>query len=130
MMRSIMTITLTAVMLLTVLTGCGRNKNNNSSEPVATTVPNQTTTTERPDESTAPNTIPEAAGNATDRVENGVNDVVGGAENAVNDVVGGAENMVDDILGDDGVVNGDFNDGDVADPEAKDETVAATPQAR
>lgn len=124
MMRSIMSVTLTAVMLLSVLTGCGRSNDSDTPIPAATDIPGQTATTERPD--TAPGGD---MGDAGDRTENAADGMIGGAENAMDDIVDATKNTMDDILGDDGAVNGDFNDGDVADPGAKDET-AATPQAR
>lgn len=139
-MKSIISIALAAVMLLSVLTGCGRKnktENNaitNNTPAVATTAP---AATNKPDND-GNGDVPGTAGNATDRVENGADNVVGGVENGVNDVVGGVENGVndvvdgmeggmDDLLGDDGLVNGDMDDGRVEDDAAR---VTATPQAR
>lgn len=140
-MKSIFSIVLTAVMLLSVLTGCGRRNRNdgntvvNNTPAAATTVPAGNTP------GTAVNGT--EAGNATDRVENGVNNAVGGVENGVNNVVGGVENGVNDVidgvengvndlLGDDGVVNGDVDDGRVEEDNAKTDAAkaTATPQAR
>lgn len=123
-MKSIMSVALAAVVILSVMTGCGRNKDKDELTPAITATPGQSVTQDRPD--TAPGGDMEDAG---DRLENGVNDIVGGTEDAVDDVVDATKDTLDDILGDDGAVNGDFNDGDVRDPQAKDET-PATPEAR
>lgn len=140
-MKSIFSIVLTAVMLLSVLTGCGRKNGNDDNTIVNNTPATATTMPARNTPSAAVNGT--EAGDATNRVENGVNDTVGGVENGVNDVVGGVENGandvingvengVDDLLGDDGVVNGDMNDGRVEEDDAKVDNAkaTATPQAR
>lgn len=121
-MRSIMSVALTAVMLLSLLTGCGRKKNDVVT-PAATNAP--VVATERPAAVT-----PNAAmnDNATDQNgNNAVNDMVNGAEDAVNGVVNGVENAVNDVV--DGVeeIPGDMEDGLVEDT---DNIVRATPQAR
>lgn len=104
-MKSILSIALVAVMMLTVMTGCGNKKNNN----VTTTNP-PAAATQAPTATTAPATTnnPDTAGGV-------VNDAVDRVENGANDVVNGVENAVDDVLGDDGVVNGDLDDGRVTD---------------
>ena len=121
-MRSIISIALAAVMMLTVFTGCGRNKNNTATKPAVTNAP--VAATERP-AVTTPNAADNNGNNVVNDmavgVEDAVNGVVNGAENAVNGVVNGAENAVNDM------VNSDKNDGRVED---KDNVVRATPQAR
>lgn len=136
-MKSIISIALAAVALLSVLTGCGRNNENaaTSNTPVATTMPARNTPS-------APANGAEA-GESTNRVENGTNDAANGAENGangamagvengVNDMVNGVKDGMDDLLGDDGVINGDMNDGRVEDGDAKTDgaKATATPQAR
>ena len=117
-------------MLLSVLTGCGRNNGKDNNTIVNNTPATATTAPAVNTPGAAVNGT--EAGESTNRVENGVNNVVGGVENGVNDVIDGVEDGVDDLLGDDGVINGDMNDGRVEDGDAKtDEAKAtATPQAR
>ncbi len=123
-MRSIISAALTAVLLLAVLTGCGSKNNNtgaaNNQTTVATPAPTATNAPEN-------NGTAGAAGDAANRVENGVDDTVNGVENGVNDVIDGVENGVNDMLGEDGVVNGDMGDGRVEEDAAK---ATSTPQAR
>lgn len=69
-MKQILAFLLAAVMCMSMLTACGRNK-----------VTNDNTTTP----STKEETIPDKVGNA---VEEGVNDVVEGTENVIDDVTG------------------------------------------
>lgn len=127
-MKSIFSIALTAVMLLSVLTGCGRNNRNddnaivNNTPATATTVPARNTPSTAVNGAEAgesTNRVENGVNNAVDGAENGVNNVVGGVENGVNDVIDGVENGVDNMLGDDGVVNGDMNDGRVEEGDAK-----------
>ena len=116
-MRSIMSIALAAVMMLAVLTGCGRNKNNNSTAmPAVTNTP--VTATERPAAIT-----PNAAGN---NGNNAVNDMVNGAEDAVNGVINGAEDAVNGVVG--GIENAvEDTDGRADD---RDNVVLGTPEPR
>ena len=134
-MKSIISIVLTAVMLLSVLTGCGR-RNKNDDNAIVNNTPMATTMPARNTPSTAVNGA--EAGESTNRVENGVNntvngvengvdDAVNGVENGVNDVLTGMENGVDDVLGNDGVVNGETDDGRVEDDSARTD---ATPKAQ
>ena len=90
-MKSIISIALTAVALLSVLTGCGRNNENTatSNTPVATTMPARNTPS-------APANGAEA-GESTNRVENGANDAANGAENGANGAMAGVENGVNDV---------------------------------
>lgn len=129
-MKSIFSIVLTAVMLLSVLTGCGRKNRNDDNAIVNNTPATATTMPARNTPSTAVNGT--EAGESTNRVENSVNDTVNGVENGVNDVITGVENGVDDLLGDDGVVNGDMDDGRVEDGDAKSDVpkATATPRAK
>lgn len=136
-MKSIFSIALTAVALLSVLTGCGRNNENTatSNTPVATTMPARNTPSAPANGAEAgesTNRVENGVNDAVNGVENGANNVVGGVENGVNDMIDGVEDGVDDLLGDDGVINGDMNDGRVEDGDAKTDgaKATATPQAR
>lgn len=121
-MRSIMSVALTAVMLFTLLTGCGRKKNEVVT-PTATNAP--VTATERPAAAT-PNAA--ADNNVTDSNDNNVvNDMVVGAEDAVNGVVNGMENAVDDVVNGVESIPGEIEDGRVED---RDNAVISTPEAR
>lgn len=107
-MRSILSIALAAVMMLTVMTGCGNRRKNDvttTTPPVAAT--QAPAATDIPAATTKPENAGSAVGDAVDRVENGTNDIVNGVENAV-----------DDVLGDEGAINGDMNDGTVTDNSA------------
>lgn len=115
-MKSILSIALATVMMLTVMTGCGNKKNNN----VTTTNP-PATATQAPAATTAPMTTETPDG--TDGV---MNDMVDRVENGANDVVNGVENAVDDVLGDDGVVNGELDDGRVTDENTVEPRTNAT----
>lgn len=114
-MKSIVSIALVTIMLFSVLTGCGnRNKDEvNPTNPPATAAP-----------TTAPATPAATAPNGSNTVNDGTmndNIMTDGAdrvENGANDVINGVENAVDDILGDDGVVNGDLNDGRIEEDTA------------
>ena len=111
-MRSIMSIALTAVMLLTVLTGCGR-KNNNVVNSAATTAP-VVPTAEANRPTTAENDLAGNNATTTDGNGNAVNDMVVGTEGAVNGVVNGAEDAVNGVVNGaeeavNGVVNGAEN---------------------
>ena len=120
-------------MLLSVLTGCGRNNRTNdnaiANNATATTVPARntpSTAVNGTEAGEATNRVENGADNAVNGAENGVNNVVGGVENGVNDVIDGVENGVNDLLGDNGAVNGDLSDGRVEDGETRTDEVRAT----
>ncbi len=137
-MKSIFSIALTAIMLLSVLTGCGRNNRNDDNviaNTPATMVPARNTPSAPANGAEAgesTNRVENGVNDAVNGVENGANNVVGGVENGVNDMIDGVEDGVDDLLGDDGVINGDMNDGRVEDGDARTdgEKVAATPKSK
>lgn len=137
-MKSIFSIALTAVMLLSVLTGCGRNNQNNdnaNANTPATMMPARNTPSapaNGADAGESTNRTENGVNDAVNGVENGANSVVGGVENGVNDVIDGVENGVNDLLGDDGAINGDMNDGRVEDGDAKTDgaKATATPKAK
>lgn len=137
-MKSIFSIALTAVMLLSVLTGCGRNNRNDDNviaNTPATMVPARNTPSAPANGAEAgesTNRVENGVNDAVNGVENGANNVVGGVENGVNDMIDGVEDGVDDLLGDDGVINGDMNDGRVEDGDARTdgEKVTATPKSK
>lgn len=126
-MKSIIPIVLAAAVLLSVLTGCGRkNKNENNMIPAATPAE-----TAMPGETTPGVANGAEVGSAADRAENGVNNAVNGVEEGVDDMIDGVENGVNDLLGDDGLINGDMDDGRVEDDDARaDDKALSTPQAR
>lgn len=118
-MRSILSAALAAVMLLSVLTGCGRKKED----------------TVAPAPTAAATAAPTAAADFNKSAENdrvmptddgAVNDMMNDGENMVNDAVNGVESAVNDVV--EGVENipGDMEDGRVED---RDNTVKVTPAA-
>lgn len=126
-MKSIIPIVLAAAVLLSVLTGCGR-KNKNEDNMIPSATPAETT---MPDETTPGVENGADVGSAADRAETGVNDAVNGVEEGVDDMIDGVENGVNDLLGDDGLINGDMDDGRVEDDDARtDDKALSTPQAR
>lgn len=102
-MKSIISVIMTAVLLLSVLTACGTNRTGNVEEarvtpgstaqatnrPAATNSPSATNT---PGGTDRDNTV----GGAVEDVGDAAGSVVGGAANAVGDVVGGVGNAVGD----------------------------------
>lgn len=107
-MKSIISLALAAVMTVSLLSGCGRNRNEDVL-PVATTTPAQTTA-QANEPATADENVPGTnttgnggttnAGNentGNNAVNDMVNDVENGVNNAVNDVVDGIESIPGDV---------------------------------
>ncbi|MGM9615629.1 MAG: hypothetical protein ACI3W7_08920 [Oscillospiraceae bacterium] len=106
-MKSIISVIMTAVLLLSVLTACGTNRTGNVEEArvtpgTAAQATNSPSATNRPSATNTPgttdrdNTVGGAVGDAVEDVGDAAGSVVGGAANAVGDVVGGVGNAVDD----------------------------------
>ena len=105
-MKSIFSICMAAVMLLSVLTGCG-NKSKKSDTARVTPSP-AVTATARPEDSARPGDMEDDVKGALDDAGEAVGDVARGAGEAVDDAVTGAGNAVKDMV--DGVedaANGD-----------------------
>ena len=97
-MKSIISVIMSAVLLLSALTACARTNTSSRVEEARVTPESSFTT--------APATTPGAAmdgdfgrsvGNAMDNAGNAAGDVVGGVGDAVGDVVGGVGNAVNDM---------------------------------
>ena len=99
-MKSILSICVTAVMLLSVLTGCGNKKNGDAARVTPSPA---VTATARPEDSARPGDMEDDVKGALDDAGEAVGDVVGGAGEAVDDAVTGAGDAVKDMV--DGVAD-------------------------
>lgn len=106
-MRSIISTLLTAVLLLSALTACGRANTRSQVEEARVTP--QTNVTAAPSATTSPrpgidtgednnNTVGGTVGNAVNDAGEAVGDVVGGVGNAVGSAVNGVGNAVEDMV--------------------------------
>lgn len=115
-MKSIFSILLAGVMLLSLLTGCGTKKK----DAARVTPSPAVTATAQPSASARPGDMDEDVKDALDDAGEAAGDVVGGVGNAVGDVARGAGNAVEDMV--DGVEDAaggdtaakDRNSGDTA----------------
>ena len=102
-MKTILTIILAALMLLSMLGGCTKDMSGETrptATPAATARP---TATPRP--TTGPKSTPAATDSTVDGIidegKDAVDGVVGAGEDAVNDIVDAGEDIVDDVTGND-----------------------------
>lgn len=128
-MRSIISVIMTAAVLLSVLTACGTSRKASGEE--ARAVPTQTAAaqqTTRPAQSAVPQAgltpdradnaaqdIGDAAGNAAERVGNAAGNIVEGVGDAVGDAARGAGNAVNELVDD----MGDTDNGRVTDSDGR-----------
>ena len=121
-MKTILTIILAAIMLLSMLGGCARDMSGEtrpSPTAVATTRP---TATHKP--TPTPKSTDSTADGVIDEGKDAVDGVVGAGEDAVNDIMDAGEDMLNDVTG-----NGQDN-GSARDNNAQTSTnPAATPKA-
>lgn len=95
-MKSIFSIFVTAVMLLSALTGCGTRTKNKTNDAARVTPSPAVTATARPEASAEPGDMEDDVKGALDDAGNAVGDVAKGAGDAVGDVAGAAGAAVND----------------------------------
>ena len=106
-MKSIFSTIMTAVLLLSVLSACGRTNTSRTEEARVTPNTNVTATT-RPAVTPTPGagtdtnngTVGNAIGNAAEDAGNAIGDVVGGVGNAIGNAIGAVGTEMDDMVDD------------------------------
>lgn len=125
-MKTILTIILAAVMLLSMLGGCAKDMSGETRPSPTAAVTTRPTATHKP--TPTPKATPKSTDSTADGVidegKDAVDGVVGAGEDAVNDIMDAGEDMLDDVTG-----KGQDN-GSARDNNAQTSTnPAATPKA-
>ena len=107
-MKSIISTIMTAALLLSALSACGRSNVSSRTEEARVTPNTAVTETSRPAATATPGantngdngTVGNAIGNAAENAGDAIGDVVSGAGNAVGNAVGAVGNAMDDMVDD------------------------------